>query len=340
MKIQKALSFITLSLLIGLFTASCGSESETVNSPYTGKLLLLVNPSGPVKLEYFELDTFKETVVYEFPEGSYVSTAETSPDQEQIVIGYYPVFGEFDIPANVQALFILPADGSGEPTPLLVPEETNESLIYPTWSPDGDYVYFSRYIQDFEDGEFLSILTVERVSYPGGEVEVIIENAYLPKVSPDGNSLIFVSIASDEDLGLFISDIDGGNQRPIIQVEGFNIIDAPAFSPDSKSVIFSIPEEATQTSSRTWLDWLMGVTVAKAHSVPSDWWVVDIENGVPEKLTNLTTIALNGDFSEDGDQIASIYIDGLFIMNKDGSELEYLELGNGDIPFGTLDWVP
>ena len=76
---------------------------------------------------------------------------------------------------------------------------------------------------------------------------------------------------------LYVADTNGDNpQEVILNGSGIpEIVDAPIFLPDGQSILFSapVPPQAYQP---TWLDKLMGVQIAKAHDVPSDWYVVSV----------------------------------------------------------------
>jgi hypothetical protein len=82
----------------------------------------------------------------------------------------------------------------------------------------------------------------------------------------------------------------------------------------------------------------MGIQVAKAHSIPSDWWSVPIRGGAPTQLTKLQTINLFASLSPDQKHIASVSGDGLFVMGLDGSNLTRLLSDSG--VHGTVSWIP
>ena len=82
----------------------------------------------------------------------------------------------------------------------------------------------------------------------------------------------------------------------------------------------------------------MGIQVAKAHSIPSDWWSVPLSGGVPTRLTNIQTINLFASRLPDNKHIVSVSGDGLFVMNLDGSNLTQLVTDSG--VHGTVRWIP
>jgi Tol biopolymer transport system component len=78
--------------------------------------------------------------------------------------------------------------------------------------------------------------------------------------------------------------------------------------------------------------------VVKAHSVPSDWWVVPVAGGDPQRLTKIQTINLFASISPDRRHIASLSGEGLFVMDPDGSNLTRLLLDSS--MHGTIAWIP
>ena len=81
----------------------------------------------------------------------------------------------------------------------------------------------------------------------------------------------------------------------------------------------------------------MGIQVAKAHNVPSDWWSVPVTGGVPAQLTNIQTINLFASISPDEKHIVSVSGDGLFVMDLEGSNLTQLVTDSG--VHGTVSWI-
>jgi len=116
------------------------------------------------------------------------------------------------------------------------------------------------------------------------------------------------------------------------------IMDAPIFSPDGQSIIFSALSPQ-QSSAPTWIEKLLGIQVAQAHSVPSDWWSVPLSGGAATQLTRIRAAGLFASISPDKRYIASYSAGGLFVMNPDGTNLTMLIPDTGGI-IGTVSWMP
>jgi hypothetical protein len=82
----------------------------------------------------------------------------------------------------------------------------------------------------------------------------------------------------------------------------------------------------------------MGVQIARAHNVPSDWFVIPVAGGEPTRLTRIQARGLFGSISPDEKHIASLNGDGVFVMELDGSNLTQL-IVDPSIQ-GAVRWIP
>jgi Tol biopolymer transport system component len=139
---------------------------------------------------------------------------------------------------------------------------------------------------------------------------------------------------------IFVANADGSNAQEVILSGAWtpDIIDAPIFSPDGQSILFSAPIPP-QGSAPSWIEKLFGVQVAKAHSIPSDWWSVPLTGGNITRITNIGATGLIASLSPDKRFIASYSGNGLFVMSPDGTNLTLLIPDTGGIP-GTVNWIP
>jgi Tol biopolymer transport system component len=177
------------------------------------------------------------------------------------------------------------------------------------------------------------------MSYPQGQTEKIADNAFWPRISSDSTRLVYVSIHPDSGKNeLYVANADGSDAQRIV-LSGSSIpeiIDAPIFSPDGRSIIFSAPPPP-QAYQPNWFEKLMGIQVVKAHEIPSDWWSVPVTGGEPTRLTQLQTIRLFASLSPDKKHIASLSGEGIFIMDQQGTNLTQLLFEPG--VSGTVNWI-
>ncbi len=243
-----------------------------------------------------------------------------------------------------RTLYSLPLDGSSPPEQIFAPPSQSDQYLQPVWSPDGKYIYFvhTNYALPRKDpNQHYPIFEIYRMAAPAGPLEKIVENAYWPRLSANSSRLVYVTQNPDDGTNkLFVANADGSNPQEVV-LSGPSIptiIDAPVFLPDGSTILFSAPVPA-QSSVPSWLDRLFGVIVASAHSVPSEWWSVPVEDGVPTQLTHIQAPGLYASISPDTQHIASFSGNGVFVMNPDGTGLTMLVSDVGGIP-GTVNWIP
>jgi Tol biopolymer transport system component len=82
----------------------------------------------------------------------------------------------------------------------------------------------------------------------------------------------------------------------------------------------------------------MGIQVAKAHNVPSDWWSVPVTGGTATQLTHIQDTGLFASISPDQKHLASLSAEGIFVMDLNGSNLTQLVSDPG--VHGTVSWIP
>jgi Tol biopolymer transport system component len=311
----------------------------------TGKLIYIngisVDNVFQLQIQVLDLVTGEVTTIFDAPKYSWVYYISVSPDHTQLLMSYNPPPG--DNPVD-QDIYVMPLDGSRAPERLFTPPTAQDDYIEVEWSPDSKYVYVTHvnYHIPSAEGQIYPPYTIYRKALPDGEMEMIAEKAYWPRVSPDSSRIAYVSVdLFSRSNKLFVADADGSNAREVV-ITGPRIPeikDAPLFTADSQSLIFSadIPTQSYQPS---WLDRLMGVRVAGAHSnVPSDWWSISVDGGEMTRLTNILSRGLFGSLSPDNQYLASYSLDGIFVMKTDGTQLTHLIPNPQSVP-GTVSWIP
>ena len=300
--------------------------------------------SAFMEIRVLDLATGKISVIFKAPPIATIYFATVSPDGKQLIMAYSPPPGTSG--NSHQELYILPVDGSQPPQMLFAPPTLNDEFLQPDWSADGKYIYFSHVnyqAPPVQKGAHYPLFEVYRMAFPNGPLEKLVEQAFWPKISTDSSKLAFVSL--DPLTGKnkpYLANADGTGVTELAlsgQVVP-DIIDAPEFAPDGQSLLFSapIPAQAYIPPSPNWLEKLLGISVASAHTVPSDWWSVPLVGGDPVQVTHLQTTSLFASLSPDKKYIASYSGNGIFVMNPDGTALTMLVGDLGGMP-GTVSWM-
>jgi Tol biopolymer transport system component len=241
---------------------------------------------------------------------------------------------------SATSLYTLPLEEAASPNIVFEPATIADRYLQVEWSPDGKYIFFVHYNHDTQppDQPYPNY-EILRMAYPDGEPEKILDRAFWPRISSDSSKLVYVTLDPVSGLNqLFFANVDGSDPQEI-PVAGLPspIMDAPIFSPDGQSILFSAPSPA-QSYQPNWLDRLMGVRIVKAHNVPSDWWSVPISGGEPMRLTRLQTIKLFASISPDKTHIASVSGEGIFVMDMDGSNL--IQVVSDPGVSSVVNWIP
>jgi Tol biopolymer transport system component len=309
------------------------------NLNLTGKLVYNAanNVTARVSVQSLDFENGKLVTIFQVPQRGWVDAVAVSPDHKTLLLSYSPpmeaAYG------GQGSIYSMPLDGSQPPQLLVTPGDTQDVYSQPVWSPDGKYVYFAHI--NYQSTQSYEIM---RMAYPDGKPEKLIDHAYWPRVSDDNTLLVYVALEPKSGINqLSYARLDGTDphQVPVNDLPIPYVIDAPMFSPDNQSILFSSPLgiKASAPAPR-WFDQLSGVQVALADgTLPSDWWSIPITGGTPKQITNVLSLALYGMFSPDKKFIASYSTDGIFVMKPDGTELTIIVKDVGGIP-GTVSWTP
>jgi Tol biopolymer transport system component len=310
----------------------------------TGRLVYLSatqKESNPIlSIQILNLQTGEIATLMIAPQLSWIYSLAVSPDGKQLVMTYTTPAGTGT--PQYTSLYILPMDGSQLPKLLFTPPSVDDQFIQPEWSPDGKYIYFAHInYKSIPKDQHYPTFEMYRMRFPAGQPEQIAQHAFWPRVADDSNHLVYIGIdPSNGKNQIFLADMDGKNAQPIAMTGDLvpDIIDAPIFSPDRQSLLFSAPIPV-KAEAPGWLEKLMGVTRVEAHSVPSEWWQVPLGGGKVVQLTHIQAAGLYASTSPDRKHLAIYSASGLFVMNPDASGLTVLINDLGGI-YGTVDWLP
>ena len=276
--------------------------------------------------------------IYTSEGNGWIYYLTVSPDAKQVIMSYTtpPQAGS----ESLSSLYVLPLEENASPQIVVAPRTSFDRYIQVEWSSDGSHVYYAYYNQNEQAaGQAFPDYQIFSMAYPDGGQEKILDHAFWPRSSPDSSRLVYIMLDPISGLNkLFVANADGSNPQEV-QVSGLpaEIMDAPIFSPDGQSLLFSAPVPP-QAHQQNWLDRLMGVQNVRAHDVPSDWWSVSISGGEATRLTQIQTIKLFASISPDGKHIASLSGEGIFVMDPDGSNLTRLLL-DPEVS-GVVNWIP
>jgi len=310
----------------------------------TGRLVYIngiaVDNVFSLQIQVLNLVTGEVTTIFDAPKYSWIYYLTVSPDSTQLLMTYSPPPG--DNPQD-QDIYSMPLDGSQPPKLLFTPPAKEDDYVEVEWSPDGKYIYFTHVNFQItpQPDQIYPLYEIYRMALPDGKPEKVAEKAFWPRVSSDSSQIAYISVDLFlRENKLFIADSNGRNAHEVF-LKGQQlpeVKDAPIFSPDGRTLIFSAPVPV-QSYQPNWLDKLMGVRVAKAHTVPSDWFSVPVTGGNMTQLTNIQTTNLFASFAPDGKHIASHSTSGIFVMKPDGSELTMLIPNPQAVP-GMVSWIP
>ena len=298
-----------------------------------------------MNIQALDLISGNITTIFQAPTAGWIDFVSVSPDGQKLIMAYLPPHDKSN-PNGVgqQALYTMPLDGSEPPKLLFSPPSIGDQYYQPVWSPDGKYLYFSHVNYQAPStipGQHYPIYELFRMAYPDGQPVKLTDQAYWPRLSSDGARLAYVTLNPvDGSNQLFVANADGSGAYQVV-LTGQDvppIIDAPFFTPDNQLILYSAvtPMQASQP---TWIEKILGIIVASAHTVPSDWWSVPIGGGAPVQLTRIATTGLFASLSPDKKYIASYSGNGIFLMNMEGTELTIFFNDIAGAP-GTVSWVP
>ncbi|MCL4530773.1 MAG: hypothetical protein M1282_15355 [Chloroflexi bacterium] len=316
----------------------------------TGKLVYMSSKQAQgtpiMSVQALDLATGQVTTIFQAPSGAWIDFISVSPDEKQLLMAYLPPRDPNSASsAAQQALYTLPTDGSKPPQILFAPPSGNDQYYEPVWSPDGKYIYFAHVDYGAPPkvaGQHYPSYEILRMTYPpSGQPQKVADGAYWPRLSADGARLAYVTLDPvDGSNKLYVANADGSGAYQVALTGLYvpQIIDAPFFTPDDKAVLYSAVSP-TQPSQPNWVEKLFGITIASAHTVPSDWWSVPIGGGTPTQLTHIAAVGLYASLSPDKKHIASYSGNGVFVMNPDGTGSTTIVPDVGGLA-GTVSWIP
>jgi Tol biopolymer transport system component len=212
-------------------------------------------------------------------------------------------------------------------------------LDAPVWAPDGQWLYFDRQ----ESVRFGVEHRIDRARPDGSERTIVVQNARMPSISPDGSKLVFVR--ADQGEVLYVSDMNGQSAQPLMPAGKFLLISYPRFSPDGQWIAFAtvtdigqdMPTQPAKPGFAQALGRIQpGVwSSPRRHGVPWDIWLVR-PDGRDLHVARLAEDDPSLAWSPDGNGIAVYGGRGLGFLDGTG---EVQQIKNEITGFGGIDWT-
>lgn len=313
-----------LILLAMLLLAACGGRDTAVpaGAGENGRLVFIEIDGGDQFLSQYSVADGAVTRLFTVPQNGWLAHAAVAPQGDRVVLSYAPPPPEGQIQFGYTHLYEMPLTADTSPTLLLPPDTPDEVFFNPVWSPDGRFLYFSHVRPDDADaGTFTTVLA--RWDSQRDAVTAVVPNAIWPRLSPDGTQLAYVSVNPQTRAnGLVVSRADGSEPRQLMAEDAFQVVDVPVFSPDGEWLYFTAAQNAT--GGRSWWEWLLGIQVAAAHNIPSEWYRIPVQGGAPQRLTTIDGVNMFGLFAPDNATIFFTSAVGLQQMQPDGTGIRRL----------------
>ena len=174
------------------------------------------------------------------PTGRELSQVAWSPDGTRLAVS------EIAYPATqtlgVGGLYVVPTSG-GETTTLLMEGTAGTRFEQPTWTADGAAIVYlySRFPGAGGDG---AVNRIERVDLADGTRTVLVDDAFAPGLSHDGQSLAFVRRGASGET-LWVAEGSPESARQLVPERRFLSIAYPRFSRDGTWLAFAATDWPT-----------------------------------------------------------------------------------------------
>ena len=293
------------------------------------------------QVAWLNLEAPRHRPVSRLPATSNALEVTAQPDSSHVVVAAGgPFAGGGTRGADLLNLDVT----TGDTSPLLQRAEARESLDSPTWWTDRATLLFER--QDLagqpvgapgqEVPRYPS--RIDRVMSDGSGRGILVDEGRQPSASADGTRLVFARTRNQGAALLVWWQADGSLQT-LIPEGRFADVAYPQFSPRGDQVAFVAPESGLNGGIEKpllALDALFGPSVAYAHGIPWDPWIVNADG------SGLRRVALTGAdepsvaWSPDATQLFVYSGTGSFILDANSSEVTPLNFVQG---YGPVVWL-
>ncbi|HEV7662088.1 MAG TPA: hypothetical protein VGQ62_01040 [Chloroflexota bacterium] len=233
---------------------------------------------------------------------------------------------------------------TSETSVLLLRTDGRESLDSPAWWPDRATLLFER--QD---------LVGQTVGAPGQEVPrypsrieqvmadgtgrgVLLADGRQPSAAPDGTRLVFARTTNQGAALLIWSQVDG-SVKTLVPEGRFADVAYPQFSPRSDQIAFVAPQSGINgrtPAPRLGLDALFGPSVALAHGIPWDPWLINADGSGLHRLAETGADEPSIAWSPDQAQVFVYSGTGSFVVDAGSGTATPLSFVTG---YGPIVWL-
>jgi len=293
------------------------------------------------QVAWLNLEAPRHRPVSRLPATSNALEVTAQPDTSHVVVA---VGGPF-AGSGARGADLLNLDvATGDTSPLLERAEARESFDSPTWWTDRATLLFER--QDLSGqpvgapGQEVPRYPsrIERVMSDGGGRGILLDEGRQPSASADGTRLVFARTRNQGAALLVWSQADGSVQT-LVPEGRFADVAYPQFSPRGDQVAFAAPQSGLNgriDKPLLALDALFGPSVAYAHGIPWDPWIVNGDGSGLHRVAETGADEPSVAWSPDATQLFVYSGTGSFILETASSEVTPLNFVQG---YGPIVWL-
>jgi Tol biopolymer transport system component len=293
-------------------------------------LYVTFNADARSVFKAFEAATGRVTDLHVFPPGVYAGGPAASPDGRQVAYSLFRTGAPGTTDPGGADLWLMNADASRQRM-VVRHDAAGVSLGQPAWTPDGRLLYFVRWALD-------GGVRIDRAQVGGPLRQTVVADATEPAVSARGRLVYVRTDRTTYAPSLWIAVLDGRGAKALVEHQMFLALAAPRFSPDGGRIAFAAAHDTTRDPTRTPTprSRVPRRSVASAHGLPMDIWVVNVDGTGLRQLTELGEDDPVPAWSHDGKWIAFASASGLYLL--DPGRQQVLRLYD-DIGGGGFTWL-
>lgn len=180
---------------------------------------------------------------------------------------------------------------SGKGRVLARRENTSDFFDAASWTPDAKQLIVTVVPLTGET----NLPRLARFDPVSGTLAPVRDTARNGVLAPDQSQLAYLQLLPQTDsvsMTLMLAQADGTQERLAIETEPpFTYMSTPSWSADGKRILFTgaggpVSNPPQTADARSWFDYLFGVSVAHAHSIDADLWIMDADGQHVQQLTS------------------------------------------------------